>query len=169
MSKKKKMKKSSSHDEPSAAAKIKSRKEKKLQKPTDGLDETNKAMVEMAAKLGNFVASPQLSGKCSDLRTWSHTICGIKDTSSAFRNVVITVILVVCTSPGILMTSSLSGVRVNPRWRSTVVSCEILTWWIGRASSRRLIAHIIHICSTERLSCRYWLDTLRFAMCSSEL
>jgi len=59
------MTKSSSHDEPSAAAKSKSRKEKKFQKPTDGLDESNKAMVEVAAKLGNFVASPQLSRKGS--------------------------------------------------------------------------------------------------------
>ena len=42
--------------------------------------------------------------------------CGIKDTNSAFRNVEITVVLVVCTSPGSLMTRSLSGVRVNPRW-----------------------------------------------------
>ena len=61
MSKKKKMQKPSSHDEPSAAAKIKSRKEKKLQKPTDGLDEANKAMVGMVATLGNFAASPHLS------------------------------------------------------------------------------------------------------------
>ena len=61
MSKKKKMQKPSSLDEPSAAAKIKSRKEKKLQKPTDGLDEANKAMVDMAATLGDFVASPHLS------------------------------------------------------------------------------------------------------------
>ena len=60
MAEKKKMKKSSwsSHDEPSAAAKSKSREEKKVQKPTDNLDESNKAMGEMAAELGNFVASP---------------------------------------------------------------------------------------------------------------
>ena len=71
------------------------------------------------------------------LRAGSHIICGIKDTSSAFRNVEITVILVVCTSPWILMTSSLSGVRVNPRWRSTVVSCEMLTWWTEPAIEER--------------------------------
>ena len=79
------------------------------------------------------------------LRTWSHTICGMNvqnDTNRAFRNVEMTVILVTCTSLGILMISSLSGVRVNPHWRSTVISCEILTWWMGRASSPQLIAHI---------------------------
>ena len=85
-----------------------------------------------------------------DLRTWSHIICGINDTNRAFRKVEITCILVACTSLGILMTRSLSGVRVNPLQRSTVVSWVVFILWMCRASSRRLIAHIIHICSTER-------------------
>ena len=70
---------------------------------------------------------------------------------------------------GILMTSSLSGVRANPRLRSTVLSCEILvdTWWIGRVSFRRLIAHRIHVGSTDRLFFRHSIGTLRLVICSS--
>ena len=53
------------------------------------------------------------------LMTWSHIICGIKcnGTSRAFRKVEITCILVACTSLGVLMTRSRSGVRVNPLQR----------------------------------------------------
>ena len=87
-----------------------------------------------------------------DLRTWSHIICGINDTNRAFRKVEITCILVANTSLGILMTRSLSGVRVNPLQRSTAESWVVFILWMGAGSSRRLIAHIIHRCSTERLA-----------------
>ena len=85
-----------------------------------------------------------------DLRAWAHIIYGMNDTNRDFRRVDITVILVTCTSLGILMTRSLSGVRVNPLLQSTVVSWVVFVLWMGRASSRRLIAHMIHICSTDK-------------------
>ena len=79
-----------------------------------------------------------------DLRTWSHTICDTNDTNRAFRKVEITCILVDCTSLGIMMTRSLSGVRVRPLQRSTVENLAVFILWMGRGSSRRFIAHIIH-------------------------
>ena len=80
-----------------------------------------------------------------DLRTWSHIICGTADTNRAFRTCEITVILKFCASLGILMTSSLSGVRANPLEQSTAVSWVVFILWMGRASSCRLIAHMIHM------------------------
>ena len=62
---KKNTKKSSSDDKPSTAAKLKSklRKEKKVQKLADGLEESNKAMIEMSAELREFRGPPQLYRK----------------------------------------------------------------------------------------------------------
>ena len=65
-SKKKKTKKSSSDDKPSAAAKSKSRKEKKVQKLTNGLEEPNKAMIEMAAELRELRGIPAAIQKTFD-------------------------------------------------------------------------------------------------------
>ena len=74
-------------------------------------------------------------------------MCGINNTNRSFHKVEITVILVACTSLGILMTSSPSGARVNPLVRSTVVSWVVFILWMGRASSHQqlLITHMIHI------------------------
>ena len=82
-----------------------------------------------------------------DLMTWLQIICGIKYTNIALLKVEITATLVARTSLG--LTSSLSGVRVNPLVRSTVVSWVAFILWMGRASSRRLIAHTFHTHSTQ--------------------
>ena len=99
------------------------------------------------------------------LRTWSHNYhLWYERYNRAFRE--ITCILVARTSLGILMTMSRSGVRTNPLQRSSVVICVVLILWMGGASSRRLIAHIIHIIMFNR---KVSLHVIRRHLVASEM